>query len=150
MFMALVRWEPTLKTLSDLRNEMDRIFETFFGERFPAFKEEFSFSPAIEVSETDNEIIVKAAVPGVDKKDLNISILDNNLIIKGEIKKEKEEKKKNYYKQEIAYGSFSRTIPLPAEVKVDEVKANMKNGIVTISIPKSEKAKAKEITINVE
>jgi len=148
--MALVRWEPTLKTLSDLRNEMDRIFETFFGERFPAFKEEFSFSPAIEVSETDNEIIVKAAVPGVDKKDLNISILDNNLIIKGEIKKEKEEKKKNYYKQEIAYGSFSRTIPLPAEVKVDEVKANMKNGIVTISIPKSEKAKAKEITINVE
>jgi HSP20 family protein len=148
--MALVRWEPTLKTLSDLRNEMDRIFETFFGERFPAFKEEFSFTPAIEVSETDSEIIVKAAVPGIDKKDLNISILDNNLIIKGEIKREKEEKKKNYYKQEIAYGSFSRTIPLPAEVKVDEVKANMKNGIVTITIPKSEKAKAKEITINVE
>ncbi len=148
--MALVRWEPTLKTLSDLRNEMDRIFETFFGERFPAFKEEFTFTPAIEVSETDNEIIVKAAVPGVDKKDLNISILDNNLIIKGEVKKEKEEKKKNYYKQEIAYGSFSRTIPLPAEVKVDEVKASMKNGVVTITIPKSEKAKAKEITINVE
>jgi HSP20 family protein len=148
--MALVRWEPTLKALNDLRNEMDRIFETFFGERFPAFKEEFSFTPAIEVSETESEIIVKAAVPGIDKKDLNISILDNNLIIKGEIKREKEEKKKNYYKQEIAYGSFSRTIPLPAEVKVDEVKANMKNGIVTITIPKSEKAKAKEITINVE
>lgn len=148
--MALMRWEPTFKSLTELKNEMDRIFESFFGERLPTFKEEFSFSPAIEVSETDNEIIVKAAVPGVDKKDLNISILDNNLIIKGEVKREKEEKKKNYYKQEIAYGSFSRTIPLPAEVKVDEIKANMKNGVVTITIPKSEKAKAKEITVEVE
>lgn len=148
--MALMRWEPTFKGLTELKNEMDRIFESFFGERFPAFKEELSLTPAIEVSETDNEIVVKAAVPGVDKKDLNISILDNNLIIKGEVKKEKEEKKKNYYKQEIAYGSFSRTIPLPAEVKVDEIKANMKNGVVTITIPKTEKAKAKEITIDVE
>lgn len=148
--MALMRWEPTFKGLAELRNEMDRIFESFFGERLPAFKEEITLAPAIEVSETDNEIIVKAAVPGVDKKDLNISILDNNLIIKGEVKREKEEKKKNYYKQEIAYGSFSRTIPLPAEVKVDEIKANMKNGVVTITVPKAEKAKAKEITIDVE
>lgn len=148
--MALMRWEPTFKGLTELRNEMDRIFESFFGERFPTFKDEISLAPAIEVSETDNEIIVKAAVPGVDKKDLNISILDNNLIIKGEVKREKEEKKKNYYKQEIAYGSFSRTIPLPAEVKVDEIKANMKNGVVTITVPKAEKAKAKEITIDVE
>lgn len=148
--MALMRWEPTFKGLTELRNEMDRIFESFFGERFPTFKDEISLTPAIEVSETDNEIIVKAAVPGVDKKDLNISILNNNLIIKGEVKREKEEKKKNYYKQEIAYGSFSRTIPLPAEVKVDEIKANMKNGVVTITVPKAEKAKAKEITIDVE
>ncbi len=148
--MALMRWEPTFKGLTELRNEMDRIFESFFGERFPVFKEEISLTPAIEVSETENEIIVKAAVPGVDKKDLNISVLNNNLIIKGEVKREKEEKKKNYYRQEIAYGSFSRTIPLPAEVKVEEIKANMKNGVVTITIPKAEKAKAKEITIDVE
>lgn len=149
--MAIVKWEPTFKGLTELKNEMDRIFESFFGERLPSFREEFSLTPAIEVSETDSEIIVKAAIPGVDKKDLSISILDNNLIIKGEVKKEKEEKKKNYYKQEIAYGSFSRTIPLPAaEVKVDEIKANMKNGVVTINIPKSEKAKAREISINVE
>ncbi len=150
--MALMKWEPSpFKGIVDLKKEMDKIFEDFFGRRFPALsEEEFTFAPAIDLSETDSEIIVKAAIPGVDKKDVSIKIADNLLTIKGEIKKESEEKKKSYYRQEIAYGAFSRTIQLPADVKSDEAKANMKNGVLEIVIPKTEKAKAKEIKINIE
>lgn len=149
--MALMRWEPTpFKGILDLKKEMDRIFESFFGERFPAFKEEFEFTPSVEVSETDNEVIVKATVPGVDKKDLNITLTEDSITIKGEIKKEKEEKKKNYYRQEISYGAFSRTIPLPVEVNTDGAKATLKDGILEVVLPKSEKAKVKEVKVNVE
>ncbi len=149
--MALMKWEPTpFKGVLDLKKEMDRIFENFFGERLPVFKDEFEFTPFIDLSETDNEVIVKATVPGVDKKDINITVAENSITIKGEIKKEKEEKKKNYYRQEISYGAFSRTIPLPVEVKTEEAKASLKDGILEIVIPKSEKAKVKEIKVNVE
>ncbi len=150
--MALMKWEPSaFRGITDLKKEMDKIFEDFFGRRFPALSEEdFAFAPAIDLSETDNEVIVKAAIPGVDKKDVSIKITDNLLTIKGEVKKEQEEKKKNYYRQEIAYGAFSRTIQLPADVKTEEAKANMKNGVLEIVIPKTEKAKAKEIKIDVQ
>lgn len=149
--MALMKWEPTpFRGMLDLKKEMDKIFENFFGERLPVFKEELEFAPSVDVSETDNEIIVKASVPGVEKKDLNITITENSITIKGEVKKEKEEKKKNYYRQEISYGAFSRTIPLPVEVKTEEAKANLRDGMLEIVIPKSEKAKVKEIKINVE
>lgn len=150
--MAIMKWEPSpFKGIVDLKKEMDKIFEDFFGRKFPVLsEEEFSFAPAIDLSETDNEVIVKAAIPGVDKKDVSIKIADNLLTIKGEVKKEAEEKKKNYYRQEIAYGAFSRTIQLPADVKSEEAKANMKNGVLEIVIPKTEKAKTKEIKINVE
>lgn len=149
--MALMKWEPTpFKGMLDLKKEMDRIFENFFGERFPVFKEEVEFVPSVDVSETDNEIVIKASVPGVEKKDINITIAENSITIKGEVKKEKEEKEKNYYRQEISYGAFSRTIPLPVEVKTEEAKANLKDGMLEIVIPKSEKAKVKEIKVNVE
>lgn len=149
--MALMKWEPTpFRGMLDLKKEMDRIFENFFGEKLPVFKEEFEFVPSVDVSETDNEVIVKATVPGVDKKDLNVTISENSISIKGEVKKEKEEKKKNYYRQEISYGAFSRVIPLPVEVKSEEAKANLKDGVLEIVVPKSEKAKVKEIKVNVE
>ncbi len=149
--MALMKWEPTpFKGIADLKKEMDRIFDSFFGERLPFVKEEFEFAPSVDVSETENEIIVKATVPGVDKKDLNITLTEGSITIKGEVKKEKEEKKKNYYRQEISYGSFSRTIPLPVEVKTEDAKASLKDGVLEVVLPKSEKAKTKEIKINVE
>lgn len=146
-----MKWEPTpFKGMLDLKKEMDRIFENFFGERLPAFKEEFEFAPSVDVSETDNEVIVKAIVPGVDKKDINITLTENSITVKGELKREKEEKKKNYYRQEISYGAFSRTIPLPVEVNTEGAKANLKDGVLEVVIPKSEKAKIKEIKVNVE
>lgn len=150
--MAIMKWEPSpFRGIVDLKKEMDKIFEDFFGRRFPVLSEEdFAFAPAIDLSETDNEVIVKAAIPGVEKKDVSIKIADNLLTIKGEVKKESEEKKKNYYRQEISYGAFSRTIQLPADVKPDEAKANMKNGVLEIVIPKAEKAKTREIKIDVE
>lgn len=149
--MTLMKWQPVpLRGVQELKNEMDKIFEGFFGERMPSFREAAEFTPAVDVSETATDVVVKATVPGVDKKDINITITDNQLTIKGETRQEKEEKSKNYYRREISYGSFSRTVSLPAEVKGDQAKASMKDGMIEITIPKSEKAKTTEIKINVE
>jgi len=92
--MALIKWEPSFKGLTDFRKEMDRLFDDFFGRRAPAIpEEEFVLEPSIDLSETDNDIIVKAAIPGVDKKDINIQITNNVLKISGEIKKESRREK---------------------------------------------------------
>ena len=98
---------------------------------------------SFDVSETDENIIVKAEVPGIEPKDIDISISGDNLTIKGEKNAEKEEKGKNYHFVERSYGSFSRTIVLPASVKFEQVKAEYKKGILEITLPKSEKSKVK-------
>lgn len=111
-----------------------------FGEWFPEF----------DLSETKNELIVRAEVPGIDPKDINISLVDNMLTIKGEKKQQMEEKNENYHFIGRGYGAFARAIPLPREVQGDKVKASYKDGILKIVLPKSEEAKEKEIQIKVE
>lgn len=145
----LVRWDP-FKELSSLREEIDRLFDSFFG-RTSLFREkELSFSPAIDVEETDNSFIVKAEVPGMKKEDIKVTIDEDGITISGERKKEKEEKGKTYHRIEMAYGKFKRYIPFPKEVEPDKAKAKYKDGILEIEVPKSEKAKPKEIEIKVE
>jgi HSP20 family protein len=94
--------------------------------------------------------MVKAEVPGMDAKDVNITLNDGLLTIKGEKKVEKEEKDEGYHLTERRYGSFSRSIRLPSDIQSDKIKANYKNGLLTITMPKSEKAKTKEIKVKVE
>ncbi len=144
--MNLVRWDP-FRELDVLRSD----WEDFFRRTFPVRWEEGDvLRPAVEVSETDKEVIVKAEVPGLDKKDLSLSITDDVLVIKGETREEKEEKKKNYYRREIRYGAIYREVPLPAEVEADKAKARLRKGILEVRIPKATAPKAKEIDVEVE
>jgi len=144
--MALTKWEP-FAGLTSLRREMDRLLEDFFdgGRR----QELSALEPAVEVSETQDMIVVKAQLPGVSKDQIQVNISDDTLTIKGETKKEEKEEGKNYYRQEFHYGAFARTITLPAAVQGEKAEAQLKDGVLQISIPKSEQAKVKEIPIKV-
>lgn len=124
---------------------MDRLWEDFFdgGQRH-----EFgAMEPAIEVADTKDAIVVKAQIPGVSKEQIQVNVSDNTLTIKGETKKEEKEEGKNYYRQEFHYGAFARTITLPTAVQGEKAEAQLKDGVLQITIPKSEQAKAKEIPI---
>ena len=147
MAMDITRWDPW----KDLRDEIDRVFDSFFG-RYPAVPSEHEgyFIPAIDVEETENEYIVKAELPGLSKEDIKISLRPDSITISGERKKEKEEKGKTYHRVEMLYGKFARTIQLPEEIQPDKAKAEYKNGILTVILPKSEKSKPKEIEIEIK
>ncbi len=137
------------RELESLRREMDRLWENFFGERGGLEPVE-GWMPALDVTETKDNLIVKAELPGIDPKDVEISLSGNILTIKGEKKQEKEEKDENYHLVERRYGSFVRSIRLPVEVQEDKIEASYKNGVLKVVLPKSEKAKRKEIKIKVE
>jgi HSP20 family protein len=134
--------------LASLRDEMDKMWNRFFGE-WPStegFRGEWA--PSLDVSETEESIVVRAEVAGLDPKDIDISLTNDALTIKGKREQEKEEKEENYHRIERSYGSFSRSIRLPKEVKGDKIKASCKNGVLKITLPKSKEAK--EIKIKVE
>jgi len=149
MAMDIIRRDP-FKELTTLREEIDRIFDSFFG-RVPAVAErEVAWLPALNLEETDDEFIVKVELPGLKKEDVKIHLTDDSLTISGERKMEKEEKGKTYHRVEMAYGRFQRTITFPSEVEPDKARATYKDGILTITVPKSEKAKPKEIEIEIK
>ncbi len=137
-----------------LRREMDSLFDNFFQgfDVEPLESRMGVFSPKVDVTENDKEINISAELPGLDEKDIDVSLHNDMLVIKGEKKEEKEDKGKDYYKMERSYGSFSRTIPLPVEVETDKVQAKFKKGVLSISLPKSAKAVAetKKIAIKTE
>ncbi len=145
----LTPWRP-FGELGTLRREMDRLWDSFFGERPLARMWEREWAPSLDVSETKDNFVVKAEVPGIDAKDIDISLTGDVLTIRGEKKQEREEKEEDYHLLERSYGSFSRSIRLPAEVESTKIKASYKNGILRVTLPKSEKVKAKEVRIKVE
>ena len=145
----LTPWRP-FGELTSLRREMDRLWENFFGERPLPKIWEREWAPSLEMSETKDNFVVKAEVPGIDAKDIDISLTGDVLTIKGEKRQEKEEKEEDYHLVERSYGSFSRSVRLPAEVESNKIKASYKNGILAITLPRSEKVKAKEVKIKVE
>lgn len=150
--MALKRWTPKSmeKFFGDLWEEP--VPERFLR-RFPSLRwmREFEeVSPAVDMYDKKDEIVVKAEVPGVEKENIKISISDNMLTIKGEMKKEEEIKEEDYYYSERSYGSFSRSLTLPAKVVENKVKAEFKDGILEIHLPKAAESKAKEIKVDVK
>lgn len=132
--------------MDPFRTEMADLFEKFFGdsELVPAAK---SWTPRVDVEETDKEILVKADLPGVDPKNVEISIENGVLTIRGERREEKEDKKKNYHRLERFAGSFYRAVPLPPAADADNVTATSANGVVTVAIPKRAEAMPKKITV---
>ena len=150
MAWELTTWKP-VRELDRMRSDMDRLWDAFSeGRPMRRFGEMKDWVPSIDVFETKNDIVVKAELPGMDPKDIDISLSDGSLVLKGEKKHEKEEKEENYHFIERSYGSFVRSVPLPAEVKHDKINASYKNGVLKVVLPKSEESKKKEIKIKVE
>jgi len=125
-----------------LRRRMDDMFEGFLhGFDLRPFESRSGvFSPSIDVVENDKDIRISAELPGMEEKDIDVSLSRDSLTIKGEKREEKEDKGKGYYRMERSYGSFSRTLPLPSEIDQDKVKATFKKGVLTVTLPKTEKA----------
>ncbi len=146
--MAIVRWDP-FRELNLLRSQMDRIFEDLMGRE----KEEWaraSWYPPVDIYETENEIVLKAELPGVDQKDLEIKVEDDTLILRGEKKVERDAKTENFLRAERVYGTFQRTFTLPQTVDREKIRASLKNGVLTLILPKKEEVKPKQITVQVE
>jgi HSP20 family protein len=145
--MDLVPWRP-FREVSRLRSEMDRLWDDYFGPGRRALRPmEEAWLPAVDVSETADKITVKAEIPGMEAKDIEISMVGDTLTIKGEKKAEHEEKEENYHMIERSYGSFSRAMKLPGMVDADKVKATYKNGVLIVVLPKKEEVKPKAIEI---
>jgi HSP20 family protein len=151
MAKDIVKREPA-GGISQLRREMDRLFEDFFapqawwGGRLGRLWEG-EWSPAVDVAETPEQITVKAELPGIDSKEIDISLTGDILTIKGEKKSEREEKKENYHMVERSYGSFSRSLALPAAVNAEKIEAKFEKGVLTVTCPKKEPVKPKTIEI---
>ena len=137
------RWE-SFSGLTTLRHEMDRLFERFLGREASPLGE---VEPAIEVAETPAAVIVKAQVPGVSKENLQVNVTDNALTLKGEVQEDKTTEEKNYHRREFHYGAFARTITLPTTVQAEQATAQLKDGVLEVTIPKRETTKAKDVPI---
>jgi len=138
-------------TGSLLAPTMDDFIEKFFY-GWPQFEREadISWSPRVDVNESEKEIIIEAELPGISKEDVKVEVKNNTLTISGERKQEKKTEKNNFYRIERHYGKFERSFGLPETVQTDKVNAKFKDGILTLTLPKSEKAIPKEISVNVE
>ncbi|MHB0999494.1 MAG: Hsp20/alpha crystallin family protein [Armatimonadota bacterium] len=143
--MGLTRWEP-FSELRRMRNDMDRLFEGLTSPMMGGVE----FMPAVDVYQKDNNIMVKADLPGLNKDDLEITATEDSICLKGEFKKEQEVKEEGFYRQERQMGKFFRTIPMPVGIKPDQVKASFHDGILEITAPKAEEAKSNEIKVSIE
>ncbi len=144
--MTLIKYSP-VKEFENLHNNLMRYFDDF-----PTFRKTFSddFTPRMDIVEKDDTILIKAEVPGVDKKDINISVQDRVLTIEGEKKQESVDENSNYYRAERVYGAFKRQFELPEEVETEKVDAKYENGILTIDLKKKEVVKPETKVIKVK
>jgi HSP20 family protein len=147
----LVRWEP-FRDMMTLRDAMSQLFEESMVRRspfgtWPFGRREGASTPAVDMYETEGEVMVKASLPGLRPEEVDITITGNALEIRGETKEETEEKRGDYYYHERSFGAFQRSMTLPVEIKADEAEATFENGVLTLKMPKAEQAKAKQIKI---
>jgi HSP20 family protein len=147
--MDLIRWNPWNELVS-LRERMNRVFDDSL---FRSDRREDSFamgtwSPAVDMFEKDDTVVIKAELPGLDKKDVSLDLQNGVLTLKGERKYENEVKEENYYRREMSCGKFIRSFTLPADVDADKIKAKFQNGLLTVEVPKPEEHKPKQIKVN--
>ena len=140
----LTRWEP-VREMMTLREAMDRLFDDAFTR--PISLSAGSVVPAIDLYQNDDEVVVKAALPGLKADDVQISITADVLTLRGEFKQETEKKETTYHIREQRFGSFERTIMLPTDVQSDKAKADFENGVLTVTLPKAETVKPRTINI---
>jgi HSP20 family protein len=147
--MALARWTPR-GNLQSFQDEMNRMFDQFFrgGSGEEAGWGLRTWTPPVDIYETDDALVLKAELPGVSKDDVSIEVHQNTLILRGQRTHEAEVKDEYYHRVERAYGTFQRSFVLPAIVDQDKVQATYKDGVLELHLPKSEAAKPKRIAIN--
>jgi HSP20 family protein len=140
----IVRWDP-FRELIDMRRDWDRLFDDNFFR--PAWSGNGHSAPLADLYETTDEVHVKAAMPGVKAEDVDIQIHGDTLTIKAEVKEEEEKKEATYHMREQRYQAYSRSLMLPTSVKAEQAQAEVKDGILHITLPKAEEAKPKQITV---
>ncbi|HSL84602.1 MAG TPA: Hsp20/alpha crystallin family protein [Thermoanaerobaculia bacterium] len=150
MRSAMTRWNPTTGSFLTTRDPFARMLDSVFGEGlYPS--EDVSnrtWMPSVNIRETEQAFFVEAELPGLTKKDIDITLENNILKLSGERRFEKDTNEESYHRVERSYGSFLRTFSLPSQVNAESVKASFKDGVLTIEVPKAEEAKPRKIAIN--
>ena len=144
--MTIVRWTP-FRGLVDIQDEINRLLNSAMSKGTESG--DLVWGPSVDISENENEIIVAAEVPGMKKEDISITIQDNVLTLKGEKKRESDVKEENYHRIERTFGIFERSFSLGSAIQTNRVTAKYENGVLTITMPKAEEAKPKQIDIAV-
>ena len=154
--MAIVRFRPFTSAVepqrdfSEIQTEMNRLFDSFFGRPSQMTSGmERVWAPAVDVYETKEDLVITADLPGLNEKDIHLSITGDILALRGERRFNPEVKQESYYRGERWFGRFERALPLPIPVQADKVKASYRDGVLTIKLPKTEEIKPKEIKIDV-
>jgi len=150
--MAIVRFEP-FRDLVTFQDRLNRIFEDAFRGSRGASEEEWalggSWAPSVDIYEQEGNLVLKAELPGIDPKDVDVRVENNVLTLSGERKLDTEVKRDGYHRVERSYGAFSRSFTLPNVVDTDKIKAEFKEGVLRLVLPKKEEAKPKQISISI-
>jgi HSP20 family protein len=150
--MAIVRWEP-FRDLASLQERMNRLFDESFKGIGRGTEDDWllggTWAPAVDIFEQEGNIVLKAELPGIDPKDVDIRLENNVLTLRGERKVDNEVKRESFHRIERAYGTFARSFTLPSTVDQQSIKADYKDGVLKVVLPKREEAKPKQITIGI-
>ena len=151
--MALVRWQPT--ALFDLRNDMNRVFDTFRSNgptsEAPSLAPSLAkWRPSVDIAENDDEYIINADLPGINREDLGVTVADGRLTLRGERRQVSEENSGSVHHVERVYGTFTRTFDLPGAVNADRIEATYRDGVLSVTVPKAEEAKRKKIQVSLK
>ncbi len=145
---SITRWD-SFRSFPTLQEQMNRLFEETFRGRTDE-SAMTAWAPAVDICETENELVLKADLPDINEKDLDVRVENNMLTLRGERKFEQKVSQDNYLRVERAYGSFSRSFALPNTVNTEAIKAEYRNGVLTVALPKRAESKPKQVKINVE
>jgi HSP20 family protein len=148
MSSTISRWEP-FRGLNTLQDHVNRLFEDSFARNRSGQAELASWAPAVDIYETENELVVKADLPEMQEKDIDIRVENNTLTIRGERKLESEVHQENYLRVERAYGTFTRSFSLPNMVSTEGIRAEYQDGVLSVHMPKREESKPKQVKISV-
>jgi HSP20 family protein len=146
--MSITRWDP-FQNLATLQDQVNRLFETPFAGRRGENSNLTAWAPAVDIYETENELVIKADLPDINEKDLDVRVENNMLTIRGERKFEQKVNEDNYLRIERTYGSFSRSFSLPTTVNTESIQAEYKNGVLTVQLPKRAESKPRQVKVNV-
>ena len=147
--MALTRWNPVSRDVVGIQDEVNRLFDDFFGRGVQRGDVNASFAPPVDVEETSEEFVIRADLPGMDQKDIQVRLMGDVLTVRGQRTRENKTANGNLHRTERVHGTFERTFTLGSPVRNDGVTAAYRDGVLEIHVPKAEEAKVREIEVKV-